>query len=370
MDCLVQKKRPKDGWKIFRKVRIFTFCKTLASAKSLADKAAFTSDVNDDDVGPSDGKRSRKQTSFYSQDQHFGDDDERPLKMLKLNGGNNVNLFGPGSPSTHSDCSKSPASSPLSTSTALSPPSSPADELEVRSKGVTPSASKGVTPSAASNLQVNTGTTPHQVASATREAKTPAGNPPVNSRFLTHFVEMRNEVQELKKMILKIYIVTCGPQEGSSDIQSVPNVPIKDFTDYSKFSTLCSKEDGKLGMVKYLTEAGLNELRETVFAMLKKLMSNEFAMNFNLTGVNRKQTISKKKFDGTAPFIVLKAAVKLHSNALKARGADSRHTYNSAEFRGAVSDWLKDAKKRSENEMARKRKRLQQQQATSDDEQV
>ncbi|XP_026290852.2 uncharacterized protein LOC113215439 [Frankliniella occidentalis] len=67
--------------------------------------------------------------------------------MLKLNGGNNDNLFGPGSPSTHS-----PASSPLILSPVRSPPSSPADELEVRSKGVTPSEAKGITPSAAKGV--------------------------------------------------------------------------------------------------------------------------------------------------------------------------------------------------------------------------
>ncbi|KAK3919773.1 Stress-associated endoplasmic reticulum protein 1 [Frankliniella fusca] len=144
----------------------------------------------------------------------------------------------------------------------------------------------------------------------------------------------------MKKMLMRIFILTCGPQE----------------------------EDAKLGMVKYLSEHGLNDLRETIFFMLKKLISNEYAINFNLTGVNRKGVhTAKKKFDDTLPCIVLKAAVKQHSRTLAMRGDDARHKYNSSEFRSAVSDWLKDAKKRADNDRQRELRRQRQGEESGED---
>ncbi|KAK3919772.1 DNA-directed RNA polymerase II subunit RPB1, partial [Frankliniella fusca] len=83
-DFLVSKRKPKPDWRTYKNVRIFTFCRTLASAKSLAERAVETSDVTEGET-PLAKKRSRKQTSFFNSqlNSDSSDDESSCLQITK-----------------------------------------------------------------------------------------------------------------------------------------------------------------------------------------------------------------------------------------------------------------------------------------------
>jgi len=55
-----------------------------------------------------------------------------------------------------------------------------------------------------------------------------------------------------------------------------------------------------VSQVGLLAEHGKEDLKSSVYAMMRKLMTNKVAVNFNFKGINREgTTIKKKKFQNT-----------------------------------------------------------------------
>jgi len=55
-----------------------------------------------------------------------------------------------------------------------------------------------------------------------------------------------------------------------------------------------------VSQVGLLAEHGKEDLKSSVYAMMRKLMTNKVAVNFNFKGINREgTTVKKKKFQNT-----------------------------------------------------------------------
>ncbi|XP_052129910.1 uncharacterized protein LOC113207119 isoform X2 [Frankliniella occidentalis] len=378
-EYLIHKRTPKKEWVTFHNVRVFKFCKSLATAKGLAEKLVDTSDVgdlnedSDDNLPP---KRKRNSVKVFGESS-VDEDDGRPVKGLKISKCDRPTGPPPTSPQHSSSDDESGASSDDSFLRGIRENRDAIDASQPNSTSLlseqnvhAPTGKRTTTPQL--NNQPPSPKLPSIGSNLGTSSVTPSSQPissaGINTRILTHLSLLKSEIQELKKMVLKVYIVTCGPHDGSSDVEKIPGLPLQTETDFENFTSLCEKEDGKLGMVKHLSEHGKTDIRESVFNMMRKLMTNTLAQNYNYSGINRRgASVAKKKFAETTPCTVLRAAVKQHCRVLLGRGADSRHQFNSTDFKDAVSDWLKDAKKRNENEEKKKKKNETQQENVDSD---
>nr|XP_012227062.1 PREDICTED: uncharacterized protein LOC105674946 [Linepithema humile] len=132
---------------------------------------------------------------------------------------------------------------------------------------------------------------------------------------------------------------------------------MEEFYNWKDFNL---NEEKKLIMIRLLVEHGREDLKGSVYCIMRKLMTNQVAVNFNLKGTNREGAkIQKKKFQDTISYGLIIAALKRHSQERKDRGL--HFVYNRETTDSHVANWLKDAKKRLENEELRLRKQQNEQ---------
>ncbi|KAK3922336.1 Methylsterol monooxygenase 1-3 [Frankliniella fusca] len=106
---------------------------------------------------------------------------------------------------------------------------------------------------------------------------------------------------------------------------------------------------------RFLSEFGAGSVKQTVFNILAKLLSNEVRIRYNLKGNNRNGVPSiKLRFKDTVPYLVLRAAVKMQCDHLKKQ--DKSVSFKIETFDKAVSDWLKDCKKRLTNHQIKEKR--------------
>ncbi|XP_029678709.1 uncharacterized protein LOC115244857 [Formica exsecta] len=129
--------------------------------------------------------------------------------------------------------------------------------------------------------------------------------------------------------------------------------------EFYKWEDFNLDEEKILIIIRLLVEHGKEDLKCSVYCIMRKLISNKVAINFNLKGTNREGTrIQKKKFLDTISYGLIIAPLKRHSQERKDRGLHFLYDRESADFH--IANWLKDAKKHLENEELRLKKGKQQ----------
>ncbi|XP_018300473.1 uncharacterized protein, partial [Mycetomoellerius zeteki] len=112
--------------------------------------------------------------------------------------------------------------------------------------------------------------------------------------------DIRGRIDMLQITITKIYTATCSPVETAKNHIGIPNLPLLSMKEWNKWENFLSEEENKLLMVGLLAEHGKDDVKSSVYAIMRKILSNKVAMHFNLKGINREGTTVKKiKFQNT-----------------------------------------------------------------------
>ncbi|XP_025162275.1 uncharacterized protein LOC112590339 isoform X2 [Harpegnathos saltator] len=171
--------------------------------------------------------------------------------------------------------------------------------------------------------------------------------------------DLRNRIDKLQGMVTQIYIATCHPAETLDNSIGIPTLPVISMEDFCVWEDFILQEEKKLIMIRQLIEHCTENLKGSIYCIMRKLMTNKVAVNFNLKGTNREGArYGKKKFQSTTSYILVIAIVKKHAQERIDRGL--QFTYNREIADLHITNWLKDAKKRLENELLRLRKSGQQ----------
>ncbi|KAK3909644.1 Twin horsetail protein 2 [Frankliniella fusca] len=326
---LLNRVKPKADWNTLTSIRIFSFCNSLSKANNIADKASMTSDISDCDQSLLP-KRKRQSTDFYQAGDNSSDEETPvPLKRIKISSNALVS-------SDEDDGDDTPLSA-LGTRIITSRPANAVDPLlstpstsdsavartvlkglnnnrqDISSTPSTPSTSDGA---AARMLLAGFNSIRQDMSSTPSTQSTSDGK-----TVLAGFNNFRQDLSNLMKIVFKIYVAVCNPQETPDNEASVPLLPISSQEKFLEFNEYCKNENQKLSTVKFLSEWAGNTIRTSVFT-----------------------------------------AVKLH--CMKAHPTI---TFNLIEFNTACSDWLKDAKKRMKNELVRRRKEEERTRLNQDD---
>ncbi|KYN50231.1 hypothetical protein ALC62_04462 [Cyphomyrmex costatus] len=114
-----------------------------------------------------------------------------------------------------------------------------------------------------------------------------------------------------------------------------------------------------------LMKHGKDDLKSSVYAIMRKVLSNKLAMHFNLKGINREgTTIKKKKFQNSLSHGAIISALKKYRKDTIDRGL--QFFYNRETADSHIANWLKDAKKRFEQQELRSKKNQQTSSSESD----
>ncbi|XP_032689041.1 uncharacterized protein LOC116852622 [Odontomachus brunneus] len=103
--------------------------------------------------------------------------------------------------------------------------------------------------------------------------------------------------------------------------------------EFNKWENFIMVEENKLITIRLLVEHGKNDLKDSVYYIMRRLMTNKVAVNFNLKECNRKGVqIEKNKFVGTRTYDLVIAALKLHKKERVDRGIDFFYNKETADF--------------------------------------
>ncbi|XP_071578666.1 uncharacterized protein [Temnothorax nylanderi] len=172
--------------------------------------------------------------------------------------------------------------------------------------------------------------------------------------------DLRKRIDNLHVTLVKIYTATCHPEETFKNFDfGIPTLPFTSVEEFYKWEDCHLDEEKKLIMIRLLVEHGRENLKGSVYCIMRKLMTNKVAVNFNLKGTNKEGAkIQKKKFQNTMFYGLVIAALKRHAQERINR--DFPLLYNREMSDSHIANWLKDAKKRLENDELRLKKSQQQ----------
>ncbi|KYN08252.1 hypothetical protein ALC62_00763, partial [Cyphomyrmex costatus] len=168
--------------------------------------------------------------------------------------------------------------------------------------------------------------------------------------------DLRNRIDKLHVTIIKIYTATCHPEEIlENPILGIPTLPLTSMEEFNKWEECNLNEEKKLIMIRLFVKHCKEDLKGSVYCIMRKLMTNKLAVHFNFKGTNRKGVkIQKSKFLDTTFYGLVIAALKRHSQESKTRNL--YFLYNRENANSHIANWLKNAKKRLENENIRLQK--------------